>query len=199
VLTGAFTLGGVTLGVVLDWLRSTGASRRAAARERDDLFTQLTAACARLMTAAHVWRNVNKPSAKMRQALYGMMESEAHRPFSAGDDAIAVARQLMSSAAVNGLRYLWPVNVAETIRSDLLPLMSETAVLAIRLSMAGDWGLKESAVRVSDAVGALTANMAARERDYAKLEADLNAAIGQLRRARDAAAAQRWYRKRRKS
>ena len=56
----------------------------------------------------------------------------------------------------------------------------------------GDGGLKDAAAGVSDAVGALTRNMVAHERDYAKLEADLNAAIGRLRRARDATAARRW-------
>ncbi len=41
-----------------------------------------------------------------------------------------------------------------------------------------DQGLKDAAAKVSDAVRALTGNLAARERDHAKLEADLNAAIG---------------------
>ena len=49
------------------------------------------------------------------------MDSKARRPF-ALDDAIAMVRQLIASAAVNALRYLWLVNVAETIHSDLLLL-----------------------------------------------------------------------------
>lgn len=197
VVTGAFTLGGVAVGAAVEWLRSAGAARRVAAKERDDLFAALSAACARLLIAARTWRSLNTAGAKLRQAAYGVMESEARRPFVVGDDATAVVRQLMASAAVNGLRHLWPVNVAETMRSDLLPLMSEIAVLAIRMSMTGDQGVKDAAARLGDATGALTGNMVARERDYAKLEADVTAALGQLRRARDAAAARRWYRRRR--
>lgn len=170
--------------------------RKVAAKEQDDLFAALSAACVRLLTAARTWRSLNTTGAKLRQAAYGVMESEARRPFAVGDDTIAVVRQLMASAAVNGLRHLWPVNVAETVRSDLLPLMSEIAVLAIRMSMTGDQGLKDAATRLGDATGALTRNMVARERDYVKLEAEVNAALGQLRRARDAAAARRWYSKR---
>jgi hypothetical protein len=60
-------------------------------------------------------------------------------------------RQLISSAVVNGLRHLYPVHVAETVRLDPLPLMSEIAVLAIRFSMTGDKALAEAAARVSDA------------------------------------------------
>ena len=36
-----------------------------------------------------------------------------------------------------------PVNVAASIRAELMPLMSEIALLAMRLSMAGDKDLKE--------------------------------------------------------
>jgi hypothetical protein len=102
----------------------------------------------------------------------------------------------MASAAVNGLKHLWPVGVAETIRSDLLPLMSEIAVLAIRLSMTGDTEIKDAAVKISDAVGALAGSLVAKEKEYLRLESEMNAALGELRRARDAAAARRWYRPR---
>lgn len=197
VVTGAFTLGGVVVGAAVEWLRSVGAARKAAAKERDDLFAALSAACARLLVAARTWRSLNTTGAKLRQAAYGALESEARRPFTVGDDAIAAARQLMASAAVNGLRHLWPVNVAETMRSDLLPLMSEIAVLAIRMSMNGDQKLKDATARLGDATGALMGNMVVRERDYAKLEAEVNAALGQLRHARDAVAARRWYKPRR--
>jgi hypothetical protein len=47
VVTGAFTLGGVVVGAAVEWLRSVGAARKAAAKERDDLFAALSAACAR--------------------------------------------------------------------------------------------------------------------------------------------------------
>ncbi len=43
----------------------------------------------------------------------------------------------------------------------------------------------------------LVENLAVRECDYAKREAEVREALGQLRRARDAAAARRWYRRRR--
>jgi molybdopterin converting factor small subunit len=191
VVTGAFTLGGVALGAAVEWLRSAGVARSAAVRERDELFVAMGGACSRLLVAARTWRNLNKVGAKLRQAAYGAMESEARRPFRVGDDAMAVARQLAASAVVNGLRYLFPVNVAETVRTDLLPLLSEVAVLAIRLSITGDEELKEAATRIGDTTGALVEHMAAREGDYAKREADVNAALGQLRRARDAAASRR--------
>ena len=196
VVTGAFALGGVVLGAAVEWVRSAGTAHRAAARERDDLFVAMGEACSRLLVVARTWRNLNKPGAKLRQAAYGAMESEALRPFTVGDDAIAVVRQLGASAVVNGLRYLFPVNVAETVRTELLPLLSEIAVLAIRLSMIGDEGLKDAATRISESTGALVDGMVARERDYAQREAEVQAALGQLRRARDAAAARRWYRKR---
>jgi hypothetical protein len=196
VVTGAFTLGGVAFGAALEWLRSAMAVRQAAVRDRDDLFAALSAACAKLLVAARTWRNLNTVSAKLRQAMYGVMESEARRPFAVGDDAVTVARQLMASAAVNGLKHLWPVGVAETIRSDLLPLMSEIAVLAIRLSMTGDTEIKDAAVKISDAVGALAGSLVAKEKEYLRLESEMNAALGELRRARDAAAARRWYRPR---
>jgi hypothetical protein len=196
VVAGAFALGGVTLGAVLEWLRSAGAARRAAARERDDLVVAMGGACSRLMAAGRTWRNLNKAGSKLRQAAYGALESEARRPFAVGDDAMAVVRQLGASAVVNGLRYLFPVNVAETVRTELLPLLSEIAVLAIRLSMTRDEGLKEAAARISDATGALVEHTVAREREYVKREADIQAALGELRRARDVAASVRWRRRR---
>jgi hypothetical protein len=166
VVTGAFTLGGVAFGAALEWLRSAVAARQAAARDRDDLFAALTAACAKLLVAARTWRSLNTVSAKLRQAMYGVMESEVRRPFAVGDDAVAVVRQLMAAAAANGLRHLWPVGVAETIRSDLVPLMSEIAVLAIRMSMTGDTEIKDASVKVSEAVGALAGNLVVKEKDY---------------------------------
>ena len=83
------------------------------------------------------------------------------------------------------------MNVAKTVCTELLPLLSEIAVLAIRLSMTGDEGLMTAAARVSETTGALVDNMVARERDYAEREADVQAALGELRRTRDAAAARR--------
>lgn len=196
VVAGAFALGGVVLGAGLNWLRSAAEARGAAAGKRDETFAALGAACIRLMVEARTWRSLDKPASKARQALYGVMESEARSPFKVGDDLIAVARQLGASAVVHGLRLQMPVNVAQSIRSELMPLMSEIALLAMRLSMAGDEGLKDAASRINDATGALVENLATRDRDFAKREAEIQDAIGQLRRARDAVASRQWYQRR---
>jgi hypothetical protein len=196
VVTGAFTLGGVALGTALNWLNSAVEGRRTAARERDELVVAMGAACAQLLAEAHTWRVLDRPGSKLRQAAYGVLESEARRPFAVGDDVTAVARQLMASAAVNGLRYLFPVGVAERLRAVLLPLMSEIGVLAIRLSMTRDAELTAASVRITAAVGSLVENLAARERDHAKREAELNAALGELRQARDAVMSRRWHKRR---
>ena len=197
VVAGAFALGGVVLGAGLNWIRSAAEARGAAAGKRDEAFAALTAAAVRLLVEARTWRSLDKSASKARQALYGVMESEARRPFAIGDDLVAVMRQLLASAAVHGLKHQMPVNVAASIRSELVPLLSEIAVLAVRLSMAGDAGLKDAASRITDATGMLVENLAVRERDYARREAEVREALGELRRARDAAAARRWYRKRR--
>jgi hypothetical protein len=196
VVAGAFALGGVALGALLEWMRSAGVARRAAAGQRDETFAALGAACVRLMVEARTWRSLDKPGSKARQALYGVMESEARHPFNMGDDLVTVLRQLGASAVVYGLRHQMPVSVVQSMRSELMPLMSEIAVLAMRMSMMGDQGLKDAASRISDATGMLVENLAARDRDYAKREDEVRDAIGQLRRARDAAAAQRWHRRR---
>ncbi|SRR6266851_744504 len=144
VVAGAFALGGVALGAGLEWLRSVAVAHSAAAGERDETFAALTAASVRLLVEARTWRSLDKPASKTRQALYGVMESEARRPFAIGDDLVTVVRQLLASAVVHGLKHQMPVNVAASIRSELVPLLSEIAVLAIRLSMAGDAGLKDA-------------------------------------------------------
>jgi hypothetical protein len=196
VVAGAFALGGVVLGAALNWLRSAAEAHGAASGKRDETFAALGAACIRLMVEARTWRSLDKPASKARQALYGVLESEARHPFSVGDDLITVLRQLGASAMVHGLRHQMPVSVAQSLRSELMPLTSEITVLAIRLSMMGGESLKDAADRISDATGSLVENLAARERDYAKREAEVRDAIGQLRRARDAAAARCWYRRR---
>jgi hypothetical protein len=79
------------------------------------------------------------------------MESEAQRPFALGDDATTVARQLMDSAVVKGLKHMMPIGVAGRIRAVLMPLLSEITVLAIRLSMMSDEGPKEQVKTFSTA------------------------------------------------
>jgi hypothetical protein len=46
-------------------------------------------------------------------------------------------------------------------------------------------------------VGALAGNLVVKETEYLRLESEVNAALVELRRARDAATARRWYRRRR--
>lgn len=76
-----------------------------------------------------------------------------------------------------------------------MPLLSEVMVLTVHLSMTGDEGLKEACTRVGAAAGALLEHLDERDRDYAKREEEMQAAVGQLRRARDAAAAPWWRRR----
>jgi hypothetical protein len=127
--------------------------------------------------------------------VFGLMESEAKQPFAVGDDAWRVARQLMAAAAVNGLRYNFPVNVADRLRDQLLPLMSEITSLAVRLSMTGDTQIHKAAIRLSNAATSLVQHMFERDRRYARRETELEDALRQLRRTRDAANA-RWWRRR---
>jgi hypothetical protein len=104
----------------------------------------------------------------------GMMEREARRPFAVGDDAVAVARHLTASAVVNGLKHLFPVNVA--CAADALvvgdggpgdPAVDDRGMLDSRTLRAG------SPMRPARSWKARP-----RERDYAKLEAEVNAALG---------------------
>jgi hypothetical protein len=61
--------------------------------------------------------------------------------------------------------------------------------------MSGDEGLKDACVRVSAAAAAMVGHLDERPRDYARREAELEASVGQLRRARDAGAAPWWRRR----
>ena len=194
VVTGAFTLGGVALGAVLEWARSVLAARHTAA-ERDQLFAGLGSACTRLLVQARMIRNLDRPGTKLKQLTHGLMEGEARRPVVLSEGLAVAVRQMMASAAANGLSHLSPVSMADRINRDLLPIMSEIAVLAIRLSMTGDEGLKDATTRVTDAAGGLLSGIAEKEPGYLKLEGEMNAAIGQMRRARDAAAAPLWHRR----
>ena len=188
VVTGAFTLGGVALGAVLEWARSALADRRSAADERDQLFAALGTACVQLGVQARIIRTLNQPGQKLRQLTHGLMEGEARRPVVLSEGLVVALRQMAAAAAANGLGHLSPVSMADRVNRDLLPILSEISVLAIRLSMTGDEDLKQ-ATRVSDAAGGLLSGIAEKETGYLEREAELQAAVGQLRRARDAAAA----------
>jgi hypothetical protein len=104
-----------------------------------------------------------------RQFLYGLMEGEARQPFSPepGEDWLPEARRALAAEVVNGLRYMSPVNAVDSVRANLLPVRSEIAVLAIRLSMSADKRVKAATERVSDAAGALVDHIGERDRKYA--------------------------------
>ena len=195
VATGVFTLGGVALGALLEWARSALAARQSAGGERDQLFAALGSACTRLLVQARLIRNLDKPGTKLKQLTHGVMEGEARRPMVLSEGLAVAVRQMVASAAANGLSHLSPVSMTDRINRDLLPIMSEIAVLAIRLSMTGDEGLKDATTRVTDAAGGLLSGIGEKEPGYLKLEGEMNAAIGQMRRARDAAAAPLWHRR----
>lgn len=193
--TGAFTLGGVILGAGINWLREVSLRRRTAAAQLDETFTALGAACLRLLAETNIIRHLGTRGVRARQFLYGLMESEARQPFSPepGDDWVPEARRVLAAGLVNGLRYISPVHAIDALRSNLLPVRSEIAVLAIRLSMSADKRVKAATERVSDAAGALVDHIDERDRKYARRQEELRAAIGQLRRARDAASAHWWH------
>ncbi|HVB41955.1 MAG TPA: hypothetical protein VNF47_04525 [Streptosporangiaceae bacterium] len=195
VATGVFTLGGVVVGAALDWARRGMADRRAQAGRRDEHFAGLVDACTRLGVEARSWRTLDTPKSKMRQFWFGLMESEAQRSAVLAPNITAALTQWLAGGGAYGLRHMHPVAVADRIRSNLMPLLSEVFVLTVRLSMTGDDAIKLAADRLGQAAGGLVEHIDERDRDYAKREDEVQAAIGQLRRARDAAAAHWWRRR----
>jgi hypothetical protein len=165
------------------------------AGERDELFAALCSACTRLLVEANTWRSLDTKRSKLRQLGFGLMEGEAHRSAVLAPSVPILLAQWVAAAAVHGLGHLSPVALAEGIRRNLMPLLAEVSVLTVRLSMIGDAGIKEATVRVSDAAGALLEHIDERDGDYRKRADELQAAIGQLRRARDAAAGGRFRRR----
>jgi hypothetical protein len=197
VTTGAFALGGVVVGGGLDWLRASIAGRRAAAGERDQLVAALDAACIGLMTEALTWRTLDTPGSKLKQLAFGMMEAglpEPRDPASVTDVAYTLVKWLGTGASKR-LQHQTPVALADNIRRTLMPLRTEIAVLAVRLSMTGDEGIKAATLRVGDAAGALLEHITEPDPQYGKRQEEMQAAIGQLRRARDAADAHWWRRR----
>lgn len=201
--TGAFALGGVLLGGSLDWARGSIAARRATARERDQLVAVLDAACIRLMTEARLWRALDTSGSKLRQLGYGLLgelpdlpptASSAALLASLADVAYTVVRWL-SAGASKGLLHQTPAALTESMRITLLPLLSEITTLAVRLSMAGDGAVKDATDRLAGATGALLEHITESPAQYPQREQEVQAAIGQLRRARDAAAARPWRRR----
>jgi hypothetical protein len=201
VTTGAFALGGVVLGGSLDWVRASLASKRAEVGKRDELIAALDAACISLVSEARLWRTLDTSGSKFRQLAFGMLETglpelraSGAASLSASDFGYALVRWIGTGVAKR-LQHQTPVALVDTLRRSVMPLLSEVAILGVRLSMTGDEGIKGAAVRVTDAAGALLEHLDERPGAYAKREEEVRAAIGQLRRARDAAAA-RWRRRR---
>ena len=112
---------------------------------------------------------------------------------------VRVARSLpMPSLKVRQLLFpvMLPVAMADRLRQVLMPLLSEIAVLGMRLSVTGDTELRDAAAGLVDAVALLLKAMSPRDPDYEDREADVYAALRKLQQARDAAARRRWRRKR---
>jgi hypothetical protein len=96
------------------------------------------------------------------------------------------------------LQHQTPVALVESLRRSIMPLLSEIAVLGVRLSMTGDEAMKAATARLTDAAGALLEHIDERPAAFAKREEEMHAAIGQLRIARDAAVSP-WWRRRKDS
>jgi hypothetical protein len=201
VTTGAFALGGVVLGGSLDWMRASLALKRAEVGRRDELIAALDAGCIGLMTETRAWRTLDTSGSRFRQLAFGMLEhglpelpASGSAPLSVTDFGYVMLRWIGMGAAKR-LQYQTPVARVDTLRCSVMPLLSEIAILGVRLSMTTDEEIKAATVRVTNAAGGLLEHIDERSAAYAKREEELKAAIGQLRRARDAVAA-RWWRRR---
>lgn len=203
VVTGAFTLGGVVIGGALEWARGSIADRRKAAAERDQLVAALDAACIRLMTEARLWRGLDTSMSKLRQLGFGLLgelpdlpptASSASLSASLPDVAYTVIRWLGAGVS-KSLLHQTPVALTESMRATLLPLLSEITTMAVRLSMVGDKAVKDATDRLGSAAGAVLENVTEPPAQFAQREEEVQAAIGQLRRARDAADAHLWRRR----
>jgi hypothetical protein len=102
----------------------------------------------------------------------------------------------LGKAATADLRHQTPVALADNLRSTVWLLRSEISVMVVRLSMTGDENVKAATVRLGDSAGALLEHITEPDPQYQKRQEELRAAIGQLRRARDAAHVHPWRRRR---
>ena len=197
VITGAFALGGVVVGGGLDWVRASLAARRAAAAERDRLVAALDTACIGLMTEAVTWRALDAPGSKLRQLVFGLL---GELPASASPAALNATRsdagyalvRWVGKATAGSLGHQTPVALTQSMRATLMPLRAEITTMAVRLSMLGDERIKDATLRISAAAGALLEHITEAEAHYTKHGEEMQAALGQLRRARDAAEAHSW-------
>jgi hypothetical protein len=203
VVTGAFTLGGVVVGGALDWARSSIAARRATSAERDQLVTALDVACLNLITETRLWRTLDRPMSKLLQLSYGLLGELPDLLPSASSAAVSASLSEIGyslirwagAAAAKSLPHQAPVAQAQSLRVTLLPLQSEITAMTVRLSMIGDEEVKTATLRVSEATGALVDHITEPAAQHGLREEEVRAALGQLRRARDAAHAQLWRRR----
>lgn len=200
VITGAFALGGVVVGGGLDWARASLAARQAAAAERDRLVAALDTACIGLMTEAVTWRALDAPGSKLRQLVFGLLGELPELPASASPAALSATRsdagyalmRWVGKATAGSLGHQTPVALTQSMRATLMPLRAEITTMAVRLSMLGDERIKDATLRISVAAGALLEHITEAEAHYTKHGEEMQAALGQLRRARDAAEAHWW-------
>jgi hypothetical protein len=196
IVTGAFTLAGAVVGGLSTWFTARGADSRAAAKRRDDAFAALADVCVRLQVEARSWRALDTTKSKLRQLYFGLLQTEAVSPVATAPNVTAALTRWLAGGGAYGLKHLHPVEQADRLRQHLTPLLSEAVVLTVQMSMNGDQAVKDACERVGAAAAELVEHIGdEKPRDYAKREVELEAAVGQLRRARDAAAA-RWWRRR---
>ena len=201
VITGAFTLGGVLVGGALDWIRGSIAARHAAAGERDRLVATLDATCIKLLVETRMWRELDTPMSKLRQLAFGLLDEfpELAGPASSAkssllDAGVALVRWAGKGAA-KSLPHQAPAAQGASVRGTLLPLLSEITILCVQLSMIGDEDIKAATIHVGDAAGALVEFITESAAEYPRREEEMRAALGQLRRARDAGDAWFWRRR----
>lgn len=191
------TLGGVAVGGVISGVLAHIMRRHHQSDQRDAQFTALAQASVRLVTEARLQRSLNSTNNKLRQALYGAIESDALDDIGTTDLATFLPR-IGAGAIVNGLRYLWPVEQAGGIRTNLLPMLTDVIGAAANLSMNGDKYIQSACENVGNIGNQLLTLPAAEEPDYLALERAFGTALAELRAARDYAALSRWRHPRRR-
>jgi hypothetical protein len=191
------TLGGVAVGGVISGVLAHISRRHHQSDQRDAQFTALAQACIRLVTEARLQRSLNSTSNKLRQAIYGAIESDALDDIGTTDLATFLPR-IGAGAIVHGLRYLWPVEQAGQIRTDLLPMLTDVIGGAANLSMYGDRYMQSACENLGNIGNQLLMLPTAEEPDYLALEDAMGAALAELRAARDHSALSQWRHPRRR-
>ena len=79
----------------------------------------------------------------------------------------------LSRGAAKGIRHQTLVALTDKLRSTVMPIRSEIAVLAIRLSMTGDKNIQAATIRLSDAAGALLEDAAEPDPQYHERQEEL--------------------------